>query len=92
MGRPPRESPQAARDLNPGLVYETLITLEDLGRQHCVPAREYNAVLRYTSKGTFSPVTKRWVKLEVVYDANGHLMTSVEAWRRFQERINGVAQ
>lgn len=91
MVRPRRRTPSKRNRLvNPALVYETLITLGDLGKQHCVPPREYNAVLLYTSRGTFSPVTRKRIQLECVYDANGQLMTSVEAWRRFQERINGA--
>lgn len=91
MVRPSRKAKGCSRQVNPALIFETLITLEDLGKNVCTPPREYNAVLLYTSRGTFSPVIRKRVKLEVVYDANGHLMTSVEAWRRFQERINGVA-
>jgi hypothetical protein len=90
MGRPCRKKAGAERAINPGLLYETVVTLGAIGKRHCDPPRKYGAILRYTSRGTLSPVTRKWVKLEVAYDANGSLVTSVEAWRRFQERVSGV--
>lgn len=90
MGRPARKLVPLKRQINPGLLFETVVTLETIGRRHCDPRRSYGTILRYTSRGTYSPVTRKWVKLEVAYDANGSLVTSVEAWRRFQERISGV--
>lgn len=90
MGRPSRKAGGGNRVVNPGLLFETVVTLGAIGRRHCDPRRSYGTILRYTSRGTYSPVTRKWVKLEVAYDANGSLVTSVEAWRRFQERISGV--
>ena len=90
MGRPSRKKAGVERTINPGLLFETVATLEAIGKRHCDPRRSYGTILRYTSRGTLSPVTRKWVKLEVAYDANGSLVTSVEAWRRFQERVSGV--
>lgn len=49
-------------------------------------------VRRLAQKGIMSPITKKRVRLEVAVGSAGQLCTSVQACRRYLERMNGMLE
>lgn len=49
----------------------------------------YYKIRNMYAEGRVSPVHGHLVKLEVAFDSSARLITSVEAFRRFVERLNG---
>lgn len=74
--------------LNPSIIYEDSISAPEAARQFGVTEC---SVRRYIRLGRMSPVTFERVFLEFCYGSRGEKRTSLQAWRRFQEKINGVA-
>lgn len=74
--------------LNPSIIYEDSLCVVDMAkRMKLTPC----SIRRYIRIGSKSPVTFERVYLEFCYGPRGEKRTSLQAWRRFQEKINGVA-
>jgi hypothetical protein len=73
--------------LNTDIIYEDSLGVPEAARafRHCQAS-----VRRYIRNGVRSPVTRERVYLEACYGPAGEMRTSMNAWRRFQERINGA--
>ena len=74
--------------LNASIIYEDSLNVVEAAREFDLTPC---SVRRYMRIGSVSRVTFERVYLEFCYGARNEKRTSLQAWRRFQERINGVA-
>lgn len=74
---------------NTDLIFEDSLSVQEAARAFC---RGTTTIRRYVTLGILSPVTGRRVYLEACYGTANEYRTSRQAWRRFQERINGVIE
>lgn len=74
------------KNLNTSIIYEDSMGVPEAARAF---KHGQTSVRRYITLGVRSPVTRERVYLEACYGPAGEMRTSFNAWRRFQERING---
>jgi hypothetical protein len=81
------ESEKNGRLINPQLVYEATFPVCDSRRRVDTSPR---TVRRLIDEGRRSLATGQFVKLECCQLPTGQLATSVQAFNRFKERLNGA--
>jgi uncharacterized protein YifE (UPF0438 family) len=75
------------KHLNTDLIYEESMGVPEAARAF---RHGQTSIRRYITLGVRSPVTGERVYLEACYGPAKEMRTSIQAWRRFQERINGA--
>ena len=80
-------------ELNTDVLYEKSFPLTEVKKQEDVFSMMGEpmpvTLRRLSKKGRLSPITGQYVRLEVAVGATGQLYPSVQACRRFIERLNG---
>lgn len=83
-------------ELNTDVLYETTFALTEVKQNpiaYEMMGEPMPLTLRRLAKtGRKSPVTGNTVRLEVALGASGKLCTSLQACRRFLERLNGMLE